>query len=205
MSGLRRSSGEGNGNPLHYSCLENPMDRGACMGPQPGTVWGPKTLIEDAILAWHRSPSKGWCFTCKGRVQTRRKDLTSNRSPSDSIWSSPLHPSTPWPGPTSEHSSQSEILFVYCWSPSLKYSIQQSSGDSEMGVWRHLQKVQWEVERLSDGGRIAHLTCWISTETGPYCQKSFWRPLGCIATIGPRTGSSLLEKKKNYLFGCTRS
>ena len=22
--------GEGNGNPLHYSCLENPMDRGAC-------------------------------------------------------------------------------------------------------------------------------------------------------------------------------
>ena len=23
-----RSSGEGNGNPLHYSCLEKPMDRG---------------------------------------------------------------------------------------------------------------------------------------------------------------------------------
>ena len=27
--GLGRSPGEGNGNPLHYSCLENPMDRGA--------------------------------------------------------------------------------------------------------------------------------------------------------------------------------
>ena len=26
---LGRSSGEGNGNPLQYSCLENPMDRGA--------------------------------------------------------------------------------------------------------------------------------------------------------------------------------
>ena len=25
---LGRSSGEGNGNPLQYSCLENPMDRG---------------------------------------------------------------------------------------------------------------------------------------------------------------------------------
>ena len=24
-----QSLGEGNGNPLHYSCLENPMDRGA--------------------------------------------------------------------------------------------------------------------------------------------------------------------------------
>ena len=28
--GLGRSPGEGNGNPLQYSCLENPMDRGAC-------------------------------------------------------------------------------------------------------------------------------------------------------------------------------
>ena len=27
--GLGRSPGRGNGNPLHYSCLENPMDRGA--------------------------------------------------------------------------------------------------------------------------------------------------------------------------------
>ena len=28
VSGLRRSPGEGNGNPLQYSCLGNPMDRG---------------------------------------------------------------------------------------------------------------------------------------------------------------------------------
>ena len=28
ISGLRRSPEEGNGNPLQYSCLENPMDRG---------------------------------------------------------------------------------------------------------------------------------------------------------------------------------
>ena len=27
--GLGRYSGEGNGNPLQYSCLENPMDREA--------------------------------------------------------------------------------------------------------------------------------------------------------------------------------
>ena len=27
--GQGRSPGEGNGNPLHYSCLENPMDGGA--------------------------------------------------------------------------------------------------------------------------------------------------------------------------------
>ena len=29
IPGLGRSPGEGNGNPFHYSCLENPMDRGA--------------------------------------------------------------------------------------------------------------------------------------------------------------------------------
>ena len=29
IAGLGRSHGEGNGNPLQYSCLENPMDRGA--------------------------------------------------------------------------------------------------------------------------------------------------------------------------------
>ena len=28
--------GEGNGDPLQYSCLENPMDRGACQA----TVYG---------------------------------------------------------------------------------------------------------------------------------------------------------------------
>ena len=29
IPGLGRSPGEGNDNPLQYSCLENPMDRGA--------------------------------------------------------------------------------------------------------------------------------------------------------------------------------
>ena len=30
IPGLGRSPGGGNGNPLQCSCLENPMDRGAC-------------------------------------------------------------------------------------------------------------------------------------------------------------------------------
>ena len=34
--GLGRSPGEGNGNPLQYYCLENPMDRGALLA----TVFG---------------------------------------------------------------------------------------------------------------------------------------------------------------------
>ena len=36
IPGLGRSPGEGNNNPLHYSCLENPLDRGAWQA----TVYG---------------------------------------------------------------------------------------------------------------------------------------------------------------------
>ena len=38
---LERSPGEGNGNPFQYSCLENPVDRGACQAIVP---WGYKEL-----------------------------------------------------------------------------------------------------------------------------------------------------------------
>ena len=37
-SGLGRSSAEGNGNPLQYSCLGNPMDRGAWRALVPGVA-----------------------------------------------------------------------------------------------------------------------------------------------------------------------
>ena len=35
ISALGKSPGEGNGNPLQYSCLGNPMDRGDLMGYSP--------------------------------------------------------------------------------------------------------------------------------------------------------------------------
>ena len=38
IPGSGRSSGEGHGNPLQYSCLENPMDR------TPDSPWGRKEL-----------------------------------------------------------------------------------------------------------------------------------------------------------------
>ena len=38
VPGLGRSPGEGNGSPLHYSCLENPMDRGAWWATVSGVV-----------------------------------------------------------------------------------------------------------------------------------------------------------------------
>ena len=42
ISGLGKSPGERNGNPLQYSCLGNPMDRGAWWA----TVHGVAKLLE---------------------------------------------------------------------------------------------------------------------------------------------------------------
>ena len=41
ITGSGRSPGDENGNPLKYSCLENPMDRGSLQGYSP---WGHKEL-----------------------------------------------------------------------------------------------------------------------------------------------------------------
>ena len=41
---LERSPGEGNGNPLQYSCLENPMDRGAWLQSTGYSPWGRNEL-----------------------------------------------------------------------------------------------------------------------------------------------------------------
>ena len=38
IPGLGRSPGEGNGNPLQYSCLENSTDRGACQATVHGAA-----------------------------------------------------------------------------------------------------------------------------------------------------------------------
>ena len=38
IPGSETSPGEGNGNPLQYSCLENSMDRGAWQGMVPGVA-----------------------------------------------------------------------------------------------------------------------------------------------------------------------
>ena len=47
IPGLGRSPGEGNSNPLQYSCLENPMDRGAWQAS-----WGCKKSMGVAESPW---------------------------------------------------------------------------------------------------------------------------------------------------------
>ena len=54
IPGLGRSPGEGNGNPLQYSRLENPMDRGAWQAADLGIT----TAGHD--LATKQPPPKSW-------------------------------------------------------------------------------------------------------------------------------------------------
>ena len=44
IPGLGKSPGEGNGNPLQYSCLENPMDRGAWRATVHSIIWSQTQL-----------------------------------------------------------------------------------------------------------------------------------------------------------------
>ena len=76
IPGLGRSSGEGNGNPLQYSCLENSMDR--------GTWWA---AVHGVAKSWTRlkrlssSSGKEHAFQCKrcgfdprvGKIPWKRK------------------------------------------------------------------------------------------------------------------------------------
>ena len=53
IPGWERSPGGGNGNPFQYSCLENPMDRGAC-----GAWWGLQAMRSHRIR--HSWAPSGW-------------------------------------------------------------------------------------------------------------------------------------------------
>ena len=54
IPGLGRSPGEGNGNPLQYSCLENPTDRGAWQATV-HAVPKSRTRLSDFTFSCHRA------------------------------------------------------------------------------------------------------------------------------------------------------
>ena len=87
-------NGEGNGTPLQYSCLENPMDRGAWWAAVHGVAGG-RTRLSDftfifhlhalekemethsSVLAW-RMPGTGSLVGCRlwGRTQSDTTEAT---------------------------------------------------------------------------------------------------------------------------------
>ena len=97
IPGLGKSPGEGNGNPRQYSCLENPMDRGAwraiqSTGPQRvGHDWAGSLFLFPQGLAQSRRQiiSKGWV---EHVLETRSSDYVESESESCSVWLF----ATPW-------------------------------------------------------------------------------------------------------------
>ena len=71
IPGLGRSPGEGNGNPLQYSCLENPMDRGAWRDTVHGVT---KSLTQLSNWHFHFHITDSMCTIPSGGYT--RADLT---------------------------------------------------------------------------------------------------------------------------------
>ena len=61
IPGLGRSPGEGNGNPLQYSCLENPMDRGAWEATVYGVTKSQTRLSDFTSLIFTVEETKTLC------------------------------------------------------------------------------------------------------------------------------------------------
>ena len=73
-TGLRRSSREGNGNPLQYSCLENSMDRGAWWATVHGVIksW---TCLRDFHFTLRNTPCKVSHIFCLWLAQILAKRI----------------------------------------------------------------------------------------------------------------------------------
>ena len=77
IPGSGRCPGEGNGNPLQYSCMENPMDGGA--------RWATKSWIrlsDFTFTFWLEQLRKKWGLTrvktLKGKQVRRNRDMISS-------------------------------------------------------------------------------------------------------------------------------
>ena len=64
IPGSGRSNGGGHGNPLQFSCLENPMDRGAWWA----TV---HRVAKESDTTWRLNNNNNLCFTFKNMILKR--------------------------------------------------------------------------------------------------------------------------------------
>ena len=91
IPGLGRSRGEGRGYPLHCSCLENPLDRGAWWATVHGVsspLWAAGGLTgcfrAPPFLEPRLSPSTNCSHLCCDRVESRARPIA--RQAPDRMW-----------------------------------------------------------------------------------------------------------------------
>ena len=116
--------GEGHGNPLQYSCLENPMDRGAWRATV-CEVKKSRTQLSD----WSHTPFRFWILFLSEMVAVHIP--TEAAFPPDLTWTLisatfPLSQETMWSGPSAwPHRQWTAGLprgLVDAWHPSLVFS-----------------------------------------------------------------------------------
>ena len=115
IPGSGRSPGEGNGDPLQYSCLESPMGGGAWWGPG---QWGWKESLDTTDRLTHTLPTRG-----------------SQRKKCESFWGAERGPKALWCRPC--WSLSSFVLAERWWtrpshflSPSLRSVCLSNKGPS---------------------------------------------------------------------------
>ena len=123
VSGLGRSPGRGNGNPLQYSCLGNPMDRGGLRATVHGVA---KSRTWLKWLSTHRL--RGWSAT--GLVKVPETELETG------VWSKwfmreCLSEKPPWKG-KKEGRARMGLIKVSC---DQSISIWQSHCPGRQGGW----------------------------------------------------------------------
>ena len=92
IPGPGRSPGEGNGNPLQYSCLENSMNRGEMY-----TFLCFCVAVQCPFISIYRTPISTSCKACLSSVQFSRSVVFDALRPHESQHARPPCPS-PTPG-----------------------------------------------------------------------------------------------------------
>ena len=79
IPGLRRSPGGGNDNPLQYSCLENPMARGAWLAAVHGVAKSQTQQTEQSTAHLHKE-TRDACLTKTFSIIMYRKGIQNEET-----------------------------------------------------------------------------------------------------------------------------
>ena len=119
IPGSRRSPGKGNGNPLQYSCLENPMDGGAWWATVHGLQrvrhdWATSLSLLDIMeknWEFRNKPIHLWSIDFWQECQIYSMAMNSLLTDVAGHWTSPMQKNKVEP-PTSHHIQK----LIYNWS-----------------------------------------------------------------------------------------
>ena len=128
IPGLRRSPGEGNGNPVQYSCLGNPMDRGA---------W--QAIVHRVERIRHKlvtKPSTNVSGLNKSKAMTNLESILKSRH----YFANKGYLVKAMIFPTG-------VVMYRCESWTIKKAERQIIDDFELWCWRRLLRALWTAER----------------------------------------------------------